>query len=216
MAQLLSRSRCHTERQHLTAGRSCTSSFTGAVLTNTMTALIIDIETSFWGEESDVRKPTPGSYSNLSQMLPIFPEHFKNLTVIALAYSVTPDELRTGKKWRRLDFSVLQGLELPHLHTLESHTAIVDLGPECFKSWASVRRTSQQEIAMRGMKLIGRHGKLLSVEFGPDPQDTFGPNRWTLVCVWTLKEHQYRLMLAGLSNSARHRQWSFGPNSSYR
>ena len=157
---------------------------------------MFEIETSFWVEESNVRKPTLARSVQLSKMAPILSQDFENLTILALIHDVTPSELLTGRQWRRLDLSVLHGLDLPRLHTLESHVKILGITPDCFTEWASVKRCAQQETAMLGMKLIGRHGKLLSNEFGSRPQATFRCfDQQNLVCVWTLREDAYRQCL---------------------
>jgi hypothetical protein len=188
MTQLLLRSDCNTclLEDSPTTTADCTSLF-GSVVTNAVKRLVLEIETSFWSEDSYIRKPTPACHSLLTQVVPVLSRDFRNLSVVCLAFGfeMTGDNEDVSKKWRRLDLSVLEAVNLPKLHTLQVHFVTVPEFASKFNSTSrSVQRVCQQDVSMLGMKLIGRQGKTFMLQVGTR-RGAIGDPLSTSVFMWT-------------------------------
>ena len=168
MTQLMSNSECCTRflEDSPSSSPSRTSFLFGSIITKAAHRLVIETPTSFWSADSHVRKPTPLCHQQLSIAVPILSRDFKNLTVLgfAFAFRVTDTDLESTKKWRRLDFSILKGVNLPNLHTIQAQLAYkVDSCNDLLDVSASVPRIIAQDITMLGIKLIGPKGRTISV-----------------------------------------------------
>lgn len=98
---------------------------------------------------------------------------------------MTGDTEDASKKWRRLDLSVLEAVDLPKLHTLQVHFVPVPEFASQFNSTSrSLQRVCQQDVAMLGMKLIGRQGKTFMLQVG-SRAGIIGEPLSTSVFMWT-------------------------------